>query len=44
LVASAVAAQPDIIILNSLISGKKEVVKTLRFEKGLENVLFFIYQ
>ncbi len=44
LVKNAIAAQPDIIILNSLLSGKQEIVKTLRFEKGLENVLFFIYQ
>ncbi|HUX84101.1 MAG TPA: response regulator [Chitinophagaceae bacterium] len=36
--------QPDIIILNSVISGKNEMVKTLRFEKGMEKVLFLIYQ
>jgi GAF domain-containing protein/CheY-like chemotaxis protein len=40
----AIATKPDIIILNSLFSGNQEIVKTLRFEKGLENVLFFIYQ
>jgi GAF domain-containing protein/CheY-like chemotaxis protein len=40
----AIATQPDIIILNSMFSGKQEIVQTLRFEKGLENVLFFIYQ
>ena len=44
LVKNAIANQPDIIILNSIFSGKQEIVKTLRFEKGLENVLFFIYQ
>jgi K+-sensing histidine kinase KdpD/CheY-like chemotaxis protein len=44
LVKNAIATQPDIIILNSIFSGKHEIVKTLRFEKGLENVLFFIYQ
>ena len=44
LVKNAIATQPDIIILNSIYSGKQEIVKTLRFEKGLENVLFFIYQ
>jgi signal transduction histidine kinase/CheY-like chemotaxis protein len=43
-VASAVTAQPDIIILNSLLSGRQEAVRSLRFEKGLENVLFLIYQ
>jgi GAF domain-containing protein/CheY-like chemotaxis protein len=44
LVKNAIETQPDIIILNSIYSGKQEIVKTLRFEKGLENVLFFIYQ
>ena len=44
LVKNAIASQPDIIILNSVLSGKQEIVQTLRFEKGLENVLFFIYQ
>jgi signal transduction histidine kinase/CheY-like chemotaxis protein/ligand-binding sensor domain-containing protein len=44
LVENAIAAQPDIIILNSLISGNHEIVRSLRFEKGLENVLFLIYQ
>jgi len=44
LVAKAVSMQPDIIILNSVLSGKQEIVQSLRFEKGLENVLFLIYQ
>ena len=44
LVEKAIATQPDIIILNSDLSAKQEIVQTLRFEKGLENVLFFIYQ
>ena len=44
LVEKAIATQPDIIILNSLFSDKHEIVRTLRFEKGLENVLFLIYQ
>jgi signal transduction histidine kinase/CheY-like chemotaxis protein/ligand-binding sensor domain-containing protein len=44
LVQKAIANQPDIIILNSILSGNQEIVKTLRFEKGLENVLFLIYQ
>jgi signal transduction histidine kinase/DNA-binding response OmpR family regulator/ligand-binding sensor domain-containing protein len=38
----AVASRPDIIILNSLLSGS-DGVRSLRFEKGLENVLFLIY-
>ncbi len=40
----AIATQPDIIILNSVLTSKQEIVQTLRFEKGLENVLFLIYQ
>ena len=44
LLARAIATQPDIIILNSMISEKQEIVQTLRFEKGLENVLLLIYQ
>jgi CheY-like chemotaxis protein len=44
LIEKAIAAQPDIIMINSVLSGKEEVVQTLRFEKGLENVLFLVYQ
>jgi DNA-binding response OmpR family regulator len=44
LLENAVANQPDIIIINSILSGKQDIVKTLRFEKGLENVLFLVYQ
>ena len=44
LVEKAISSQPDIIILNSIHSDKQEIVQTLRFEKGLENVLFLIYQ
>ncbi|HET9825806.1 MAG TPA: hybrid sensor histidine kinase/response regulator, partial [Chitinophagaceae bacterium] len=40
----AVASQPDIIIMNSVLSGKHDIVQTLRFEKGLENVLFLVYE
>jgi CheY-like chemotaxis protein len=44
LVEKAIANQPDIIILNSVLSDKEAIVQSLRFEKGLENVLFLIYQ
>ncbi|HYJ65161.1 MAG TPA: GAF domain-containing protein, partial [Parafilimonas sp.] len=44
LVEKAISSQPDIIILNSVLSDKNEIVQSLRFEKGLENVLFLIYQ
>jgi DNA-binding response OmpR family regulator len=43
LVATAVAMQPDIIMLNAVLSEKQEVVQLLRFEKGLEHVLFLVY-
>jgi signal transduction histidine kinase/CheY-like chemotaxis protein len=43
LVSRAVLSKPDIIILNSLLSSD-EAVRSLRFEKGMENVLFLIYQ
>jgi signal transduction histidine kinase/CheY-like chemotaxis protein len=44
LVQKAISTKPDIIILNSVLSDKQEIVQSLRFEKGLENVLFLIYQ
>jgi signal transduction histidine kinase/CheY-like chemotaxis protein len=44
LAARAVAIRPDIIVLNALVSDKHGIVKSLRFEKGLENVLFLVYQ
>ncbi len=44
LIQKAVDSKPDIIILNSVLSGNKDAIKTLRFEKGLENVLFLMYQ
>jgi DNA-binding response OmpR family regulator len=40
----AISNQPDIIILNSVQSDKQELMHALRFEKGLENVLFLMYQ
>ncbi|HSR38468.1 MAG TPA: response regulator, partial [Phnomibacter sp.] len=44
IVEKAVASQPDIIIINSQRTGENDLVKTLRFEKGMENVLFLVYQ
>jgi signal transduction histidine kinase/CheY-like chemotaxis protein/ligand-binding sensor domain-containing protein len=44
LVARALEMQPDIIILSSLVSQRHASVHSLRFEKGLENVLFLVYQ
>jgi signal transduction histidine kinase/DNA-binding response OmpR family regulator len=43
LVSRAVVSKPDIIILSSILSND-EAVRALRFEKGMENVLFLIYQ
>jgi hypothetical protein len=40
----AVASQPDIILLNSVSSARSSAVQMLRFEKGMENVLFLVYQ
>jgi DNA-binding response OmpR family regulator len=42
LISRAVLSKPDIIILNSLLSSN-EGVRALRFERGMENVLFLIY-
>ena len=44
LLQKAVESKPDIIILNSVLSKDQEMIKTIRFEKGLENVLFMMYQ
>ena len=44
LVERAVALQPDIIMLNSVSSARSDAVQMLRFEKGMENVLFLVYQ
>jgi signal transduction histidine kinase/CheY-like chemotaxis protein/ligand-binding sensor domain-containing protein len=43
LVSKAMAAQPDIIVLSSVLSSS-DGVRALRFEKGMEDVLFLIYQ
>ena len=40
----ALALQPDIIMLNSVSSARSDAVQMLRFEKGMENVLFLVYQ
>jgi signal transduction histidine kinase/CheY-like chemotaxis protein len=40
----AMAVQPDIIMLNSVSSARSDAVQMLRFEKGMENVLFLVYQ
>ena len=34
--------KPDMIIVDSVLSDAHDIVKTLRFEKGLENILFIV--
>jgi signal transduction histidine kinase/DNA-binding response OmpR family regulator len=41
-IAAAISNQPDMIIVDSLISDQHNLIKTLRFEKGLENVFFLL--
>ena len=43
IVERAMAEQPDIILL-SAVASDSHAVRMLRFEKGLENVLFLVYQ
>ncbi len=44
LVEKARAMQPDIIMLSSVASARSDAVQMLRFEKGMDNVLFLVYQ
>ena len=44
LLSRAVATKPDIIMLNSVSSARSDAVQMLRFEKGMEHVLFLVYQ
>jgi len=34
--------RPDMIIIDALISNQNDIVKTLKFEKGLENIMFLL--
>ena len=44
LVETARAVKPDIILLNSVLSAQSDNVRMLRFEKGMDHVLFLVYQ
>jgi signal transduction histidine kinase/CheY-like chemotaxis protein len=44
IVERARAVQPDIIMLNSVSKARSDAVQMLRFERGMENVLFLVYQ
>jgi PAS domain S-box-containing protein len=42
-ISKALTTQPSMIILNTIISEQYDIMKTLRFEKGLDNVYFLFY-
>jgi signal transduction histidine kinase/DNA-binding response OmpR family regulator len=44
LLETATESQPDIIMLNSVYNGDQKVIKDLKLQKGMENVMFFIYE
>jgi len=44
LMEKARAIQPDIIMLSSVASAQSNAAQMLRFEKGMDNVLFLVYQ
>ncbi len=44
LIKNATEAKPDIIMLNSVCNGDKELIKDLKVQKGMENTMFFIYE
>jgi hypothetical protein len=40
----AMDEQPDMIIVSSIVSQEYNMVQAIRFERGLENVLFLLFQ
>ena len=40
----AIADRPDLVVVRSLLSEKYDLIKTLRFEKGLEQVYFLLFE
>ncbi|MGB3152629.1 MAG: response regulator, partial [Maribacter sp.] len=44
LLETASQSQPDIIMLNSVYNGDKNFIKDLKVQKGMENVMFFVYE
>lgn len=44
LLETASEAMPDIIMLNSVHNGDKNFIKDLKVQKGMENVMFFVYE
>ena len=41
---TATKSKPDIIMLNSVYNGDQKKLKELKLQKGMENVMFFIYE
>lgn len=44
LLQTASESRPDIIMLNSIYNGDKNFIKDLKVQKGMENVMFFVYE
>lgn len=44
LLETASESRPDIIMLNSVYNGDKNFIKDLKVQKGMENVMFFVYE
>ena len=44
LIEKATETMPDIIMLNSVYNGDQKIIKELKLQKGMENVMFFIYE
>ncbi|WP_027078158.1 response regulator [Maribacter antarcticus] len=44
LLETASESRPDIIMLNSVYNGDKNFIKDLKIQKGMENVMFFVYE
>jgi len=44
LLETATESKPDIIMLNSIYNGDKNFIKDLKIQKGMEHVMFFVYE
>jgi signal transduction histidine kinase/DNA-binding response OmpR family regulator len=44
LLEKAAEAKPDIIMLNAVYNGDQSVIKDIKLQKGMENVMLFIYE
>ncbi len=41
-VRKAISEQPDMIIIDAALSGDGSIMQSLRFERGLENIIFVV--